>query len=582
MKKGSKKKSSMRIFFRYLKNDKGKLIVYVIFSMLSYLPELFSAFMVGKALELLLLKEFRAFVNYLFCFEAMYIFSKCIASVIKQHIHNTLEIKFINEVSKDIYDKYQNLPASAFEEIGVGELTNRLYTDTDRILELLSRIVRLTCKLIVAIIVIVIAFSVSAFIGFEILLFAVIMGFISYGFFPKLKGAQQDVKKDADKFLKRTTENLSGIREIKALGIKGNMQRIINNNIDDLCENNLKIRNFEISYYAINAFIYFGLQFIILYTCGYLFVKGHIAYSIFMMIEMYIGKIDDVVSSLSEFGVSVTKVKVSLTRLGEVLDNELYEDERFGNVTLRNVKGILTFKNVSFKYPDHDDNTLRGLSLEFNPNRKIAIVGRSGNGKSTILNLVLRYFDAQKGEILLDGVNIKDLTEKSLRKNISVVRQNPFLFNMSILDNFRLVKPNVTLKEVEAVCKKAYIDSYIKSLPNGYNSIIGEGGINLSGGQKQRLAIARTLLLDTKIILFDEATSSLDNESQEYIKKTINNLVKDHTIIIVAHRLSTIIDADEIHVIDKGKLVSSGKHKELLKESKIYKTLYINEDIKGE
>ena len=192
--------------------------------------------------------------------------------------------------------------------------------------------------------------------------------------------------------------------------------------------------------------------------------------------------------------------------------------------------------------------------------------------------MLLRYFDATEGEILIDGVDIKDLTEKSLRENISIIRQSPFLFNLTILDNFRLVKSDVTLEEVRKVCKDAYIDEYIMGLPKQYDTIIGEGGINLSGGQKQRIAIAKTLLLNTKIILFDEATSALDNESQEYIKKTIDNLVKTHTVIIVAHRLSTIIDADIINVIDQGRLESSGKHKELLKKSEVYKNLYLTEE----
>ena len=172
------------------------------------------------------------------------------------------------------------------------------------------------------------------------------------------------------------------------------------------------------------------------------------------------------------------------------------------------------------------------------PYKKNAIIGRSGNGKSTIFNLLLRYFDTSEGTILIDGVDIKDLTEESLRKHISVIRQSPFLFNLSIFDNFKLVKESVTLEMIREVCKKAYIDEYIMSLPDGYDTVIGEGGINLSGGQKQRISIARTLLLDTKIILFDEATSALDNESQEYIKKTIDDLVKDHTVIIVAHSRS--------------------------------------------
>ena len=295
------------------------------------------------------------------------------------------------------------------------------------------------------------------------------------------------------------------------------------------------------------------------------------------MMEMYIWRIDEVVESISEFGVSYNKVTVSLKRIGELINNELYADEKFGKKSLVNTSGVIEFKNVKFKYSEDEDYTLKGLNLKITPHKKIAIVGKSGNGKSTIFNLLLRYFDSTTGNILIDGINIKDLTEKSLRENISIIRQTPFLFNLSILENFRLVKPNVTLKEVRKYCKEAYIDDYIMSLPKKYNTIIGEGGVNLSGGQKQRLAIARTLLLNTKIILFDEATSALDNESQEYIKKTIDNLVKDHTIIIVAHRLSTIVDADIINIIDKGKLESSGTHEELLKKSTVYKDLYSNE-----
>ncbi len=297
----------------------------------------------------------------------------------------------------------------------------------------------------------------------------------------------------------------------------------------------------------------------------------------FTMIESYIWRVDEVVESISDFGVNFNKVAVSLKRIDELVNNRIYDDEKFGDKELKKTKGYIEFKDVKFRYREDEDYTLKGLSLTIEPNKKVAIVGRSGNGKSTIFNLLLRYFDASLGEILIDGINIKDLTEKSLRSNISIIRQTPFLFNVSILDNFKYVKKNVTLKQVREVCKKAYIDDYIMSLPNGYNTIVGEGGVNLSGGQKQRIAIARTLLLNTKIILFDEATSALDNESQEYIKKTIDSLVKDHTIIIVAHRLSTIVDADVINVIDKGKLAASGKHKDLLNKSTVYNRLYTNE-----
>ena len=168
--------------------------------------------------------------------------------------------------------------------------------------------------------------------------------------------------------------------------------------------------------------------------------------------------------------------------------------------------------------------------------------------------------------------------DDDLRKHISIIRQEPFIFNRTILDNFKMVNKNITLKEVRKYCKEAYIDDYIMSLPDKYDTLLGEGGVNLSGGQKQRLSIARSLSKKSKVLLFDEATSALDNSSQEYIKKTIDNLSSNHTIIIVAHRLSTIKDADIIYVIDKGRIAAQGTHNKLLKESKIYKTLYENED----
>ena len=295
------------------------------------------------------------------------------------------------------------------------------------------------------------------------------------------------------------------------------------------------------------------------------------------MIDSFLWRIDEVVESISDFGVNFNKISVSLKRIDEIVNNRLYADENYGDINIVKPKGYIEFKNVKFRYSEDEDYTLKGLDLIIEPNRKTAVVGRSGNGKSTIFNLLLRYFDASEGDILVDGINIKELTEDSLRNTISIIRQSPFLFNVSIFDNFKYVKEDVSLKEVRKVCKQAYIDEYIMSLPNGYDTLVGEGGVNLSGGQKQRIAIARTLLLNTKVILFDEATSALDNESQEYIKKTIDSLVKNHTIIIVAHRLSTIVDADVINVIDKGMLAASGTHEELLKESKVYNKLYTNE-----
>ena len=572
-----KKLQHFKILWNYIKDDKLKLFLYILLVALTYLPALLAVYLWGQAVDALTAKDFNEFATYLICYSSIYILLYTFLQLPRDYLYTYFEIKFTKNVSKDLYKKMDKLPAIAFEEIGVGEFINRLYTDPDRVMELLSKMVRLICKAIVVIVVIVIAIRVSWILFVEIILLAVIMGFISTKFFPRIKKSQEQIKKESDAYVKEATENMTGIREIKSLGISKIIENRMNKVIDKLFGHTSQVRKYERWYYAFNNLAYFTIQFIILFTTGMFYLNGTISLGIFLMIESYIWRIDEVVESISDFGVSFNKVTVSLKRIDEILNNKLYQDEKYGNKELINTKGVIKFENVKFKYTEKEQYTLKGLNLTIEPNKKIAIVGRSGNGKSTIFNLLLRYFDPTTGKITIDNINTKELTEHALRSNLSIIRQSPFLFNLSILDNFKLVKEDVTLEEVRKCCKRAYIDDYIMSLPNQYDTIIGEGGINLSGGQKQRIAIARTLLLNTKIILFDEATSALDNESQEYIKKTIDDLVADHTVVIVAHRLSTIVDADTIHVIEKGKLVGSGKHKELLKNCSAYQNLYLAE-----
>ena len=563
-----------KIIFNYLKEDKLKVIIYCLLVFLTYVPAMLTSFFWGFAIEGLIEHNLDKFLFFVILREIVHIILYTLLSFPRDYLYNLLQIKFTKNVVKEMYSKIQDLPAIAFEEIGVGEFINKLTTDPNRVMELLRKLMKMSCRAFVIVLIIVVAFSSSLLLGLEIIIFGIIMGYISYKFFPKIKKTQEQIKKESDLQVKTTTENLTGIREIKALGVKENIKERLFLNIDRLFYNEKKQSINELLYSNLNNLVYFILQGVILATAGYYVYTGKISYSVFVVIEAYIWRIDEIVESISDFGINYNKVKVSLKRIDEIVNNRIYNDELFGDVNLENTKGIVEFKNVSFKYRDDEDYTLKNFSIKVEPNKKVAIVGRKKKKKSTIFNLLLRYFDATKGNIYIDGINIKDLTEESLRSNISIIRQAPFLFNLSIMDNFRIVKKDITLEEVRKVCKEAYIDDYIMSLPKKYETIIGEGGVNLSGGQKQRIAIARTLLINTKIILFDEATSSLDNESQEYIKKTINNLVKDHTIIIVAHRLSTIVDSDVINVIDKGKLVATGSHKELLKESDIYKTLY--------
>jgi len=565
---------NFKILFRYFKKDKARLIIYTILTILRNFEPLVNAFVWANAFEALTNKNSTLFIKYLVLWSTLIICTWVIFQLPLDLIYNKLEKKFMENVNKDLYKKISNMPAIAFEDIATGEFINRMYNDPDRILELLQKLIKLTCRLIIAIIIVFLSFSISIYVGLELMVLCIVMFILSNIYYPKIKKIQEDIKKDADQYIKVATQNISGIREIKALGIKNTINKHIFKNIENLFQKQRKIGINESTYYALNNLCYFIIQFIILLTLGLQYLDGKIALASFVLIEKYIWRIDDIVESLSEFGISFNKVTVSLKRIDEILNNKLYKDEQFGSKELKSNQNIIEFQNVSFKYRSFDDLILNQLNMKLEPNKKIAIVGKSGQGKSTLFNLLLRYFDPTSGKITINGINIKELSEQSLRDNISIIRQTPYLFNSTILENFKIVKEDITLEEVRTVCKKAYIDDYIMSLPNQYDTIIGEGGVNLSGGQKQRIAIARTLLKNTKIILFDEATSALDNESQEYIKKTMDDLVKDHTILIVAHRLSTIMDADIIYIITEGKVQDFGTHKELMKKSTLYQKLY--------
>ena len=217
---------------------------------------------------------------------------------------------------------------------------------------------------------------------------------------------------------------------------------------------------------------------------------------------------------------------------------------------------------------------LKDLSFKVDANTTVAFVGKSGSGKTTIFNLLAKLYDIDDGEILIDNVNINELTEQSIRGNMTIINQNPYIFNLSIYDNLKIVAPRATKEDMIDACKLANLHEFIMSLPDQYDTVVGEGGITLSGGQRQRLAIARALIQKTEIILFDEATSALDNETQDEIQKAIDNMKNKYTILIIAHRFSTVINSDKIYFMEDGVIKASGTHKDLLKKSKSYKELY--------
>ncbi len=261
-------------------------------------------------------------------------------------------------------------------------------------------------------------------------------------------------------------------------------------------------------------------------------------------------------------------------RVFSVLDTEINIKDNKNASSLKIGKGNVEFKNVSFSYPKTNSEAIRDVNISIEGGSTAALVGHSGAGKSTIINLLPRFYDPKEGQVCIDGQNISEISLSSLRKNISLVSQDIILFDDTVKANIAYANLNASDDQIKKACEFAAAADFIEKLPQSYETVIGENGVRLSGGQKQRISIARAILKDTPIILLDEATSSLDADSEQKVQNAIINLTKNRTTLVIAHRLSTIIRANKIFVVSQGKIIDTGTHNDLLKNSNIYKNLY--------
>lgn len=376
------------------------------------------------------------------------------------------------------------------------------------------------------------------------------------------------------------SEIVRGIKDIKILNAEESFLEQADKYMNDTNTERLNANNTDEKLSTISSLIREISNMLINLLMVYELIKGNLSIESALIIYNYKGNINSLKYDLSSINFWISDFVLCSNRTYGILDDNKFPKEKFGNKNISKFKGHIEFKDVNFSYEENIP-VLKNLNLEVLPNEVVGFVGPSGAGKSTIFNLISALNKPDSGEILFDGESINELTKDSIRGNLSVISQNAYIFNMSIEDNLRIIKKNATKKEIEKACKMACLDEFIESLPNKYKTIVGEGGVTLSGGQRQRIAIARALLLNTEVLLFDEATSSLDNTTQEKIQNAIENLKGKYTILIIAHRLSTVINSDKMYVINKGTVEGVGKHKELLKTCKIYADLYKNEDNKS-
>lgn len=482
--------------------------------------------------------------------------------------------KISASIQKRIYDKVLSLSMNSFENMKSGKIFTTIKAADSGMMSTISSLLQETAYVATSAVMLIIIYFIDWKIGIGVTIISGLSLFLFKVQLNKSKKCLHDEFEYCDDYSTLVNETTRGIREIKALDLKEKCYKIFEKDIDNLKDvrttRRLLGKNVNTAKWTIRII---GDSIILLYIIQNLKNSNWDVETAMLLITYMTNIVDDVFHRIIEHDFGISEFTANMKRIKTLLEDDRLEKEKFGKDSYKVVNGNIEFKNVSFKYNESNRKVLDNMSFSMQSKEKNAIIGMSGEGKTTIFKLLLKQYDDYEGTILIDGHDIQSLSEKSLRNAITIVNQEPMLFNMSIKNNLLMVNSKANENEIKEACRLANIDEFIETLSGKYDEIIEENNNNLSVGQKQRLAIARAILKDTPIILFDEVTSSLDKNSKKQIEKAIEEISKIKTIIVIAHTLDSVENFDNIIVIKEGKISEQGSHAELLGQKGLYYSL---------
>ena len=468
-----------------------------------------------------------------------------------------------------LFDHLIKLPMIYFENRKVGNIVARV-RELDSIREFIAnKSVTVLLDMLFSVVFVIMMLLYSVKLTLVALGFVTIIATLYFFATPRLRARLEDKFQMGARSNSYLVESITGISTVKSLAIEGSMQRLWEDFLAKYVKSSFELSNLSNILSGIANALSKLMTLAILYLGVGLVIENKLSVGQLIAFQMFAGQFSAPIMRLVGLWNEFQQALLSVDRLGDIL-NTPKEQENGNAITLSEIKGSVKFDNVSFKYSPNSPTVLQNFSLEVKPNTSIGIVGRSGSGKSTLTRLLQRLYYANEGAIYIDGVDIRHMNPSWLRQNIGVVLQDSYLFSGSVKENIAYAYPSASMDLILQASKVAGADEFISMLPEGYDTLVGERGSSLSGGQKQRIAIARAILTNPRILIFDEATSALDYESEKIISNNLAAIKKNRTVFIVAHRLSTVKECNEIIVLDKGRLIERGDHESLMKQSGYY------------